>query len=143
MYAGINACTDVTKVENLEGLEELTHQLHGWRFRWHCWQYACFHSNAVQLGYFPHAWQVMILQRSDNGICCINYINFNPLALELSAKGCCQKKRDSNSCLLLCIFYANDFRWYSVFPASHCALTKVIFRHQTMKKVHKVDKSVT
>jgi hypothetical protein len=29
IYAGINACTEVTKVENLEGLEELTHQLHG------------------------------------------------------------------------------------------------------------------
>jgi hypothetical protein len=38
-----------------------------------------------------------------------------------------QKAWDLNGHPLLCMFSADDFRWYSVFSASYRALNKVIF----------------
>jgi hypothetical protein len=102
-------CIDVTKLENLAGHQELTHHL-AHSFKWHHWQYACFHLNVQKRIFYKLHKKEPILQGSDNDVCCINYINFKSLVLKLRAQCPMQKTGDLNGCPLLHIFLASDFR---------------------------------
>jgi hypothetical protein len=62
----------------------------------------------------------------------------NPLVPELSTQCTLQNTGNLKDHLLLCWFLADDFRWCSVFSASHCKSTEVVFQHRRVKPIRNI-----